>query len=516
MGAFGHGRAARGDDRALAKEFLNRVRQYTDRPSTRGVQGDNGLLPYDEFDGLAGTYSHVEVLFLDHNYDWPVIDTAFQQIVDGAAAAVATQLRAAGFDCTNPDDPSSDFPQPPSAEVLARLRNLGRQNFLRYGADPVSLSTGNLFAEETLFALPGVGDQVIDLTLRYNSQDGRPNRVGSGWQFDYGSFTQRYADGSATVTLGDGRTFYYRHTGSGFQTPAGAFMDLTEPEPGRLLLTAANTSTWTFVQDPDTGRGRLVSLTDRQGNVTTIGYDESAGAEFVAMRAITDQAGQTVAVSTDDDGRITSFTHPDGRVWRLAYTSQGDLVEITDARGLTRGATYDDRHRLLTATGADGVTFLTNTYDDQDRVTRQVDARGGARAFAYDPGRTTLTDALGRQTVYDFDGQGRVTRVSDSLGLVEELTYDGDNNVTRRTDGNGDTRTTTYDAGRASAGDHRRRSQRDQVHVHAPRRRRVGHRPGWTRWGGADHGVRRQRGRSTHVDTSARRHDDLGVLRRPR
>ena len=430
----------------LAQEFLSRVRQYTGRPSTRGVQGDNGLLPYDEFDGLAGSYAHIEMLFLDHNFDWPVIDTGFQYIVNGAAAAIAARLRAAGFNCTDPDDPISGFPQPPSAEVLARLRNLGRQNFQRYGADPVSFSTGNLAAEEMLFKLTGVGDQVLDMTLHYNAQDGRPNRVGPGWQFAYGSYTQRYSDDSATVTLHDGRTFYYTRAGGGFVTPSGAFMDLTEPTPGQLLLTAADTSTWLFMQDETTGRGRLVEMTDRQGNRTSLTYDESSGSEFVALRAISDEAGQTIAVETDENGQITQFEHPDGRTWQLAYSVQGDLTEITDPRSLRRSFTYDDRHRLLSATGADGVTYLTNTYDDQDRVTQQVDARGGIRSFAYAPGRTTFTDALGRQSVYEFDSQGRVTRVTDSLGLVEESVYDDNYLTTRRSDGNGHGSNTTYDA----------------------------------------------------------------------
>lgn len=73
-----------------------------------------------------------------------------------------------------------------------------------------------------------------------------------------------------------------------------------------------------FTQD-GAGRGRLTGTTDRQGNTEALTYSGS-GALFPHLTGITDQAGQHVAVS-DSEGRISSFTRPDGAVWRIGYSS---------------------------------------------------------------------------------------------------------------------------------------------------------------------------------------------------
>lgn len=48
-------------------------------------------------------------------------------------------------------------PPLPTAAEIQSLQNLGYQNFQRYGADPVSMSTGNFSTSEATFTLSGVG-----------------------------------------------------------------------------------------------------------------------------------------------------------------------------------------------------------------------------------------------------------------------------------------------------------------------------------------------------------------------
>ena len=104
--------------------------------------------------------------------------------MDGVYAAILLELSAQGLTCGG-IDPTLLLPDPPSAEEIARLRNLGRQNYQIYGADPVSFSTGNYVLNVDLFSLPGLGDQSIDFNLYYNGQDERNDRFGYGWSFPY-------------------------------------------------------------------------------------------------------------------------------------------------------------------------------------------------------------------------------------------------------------------------------------------------------------------------------------------
>ncbi len=148
--AFSRGR---GGDNALAQSFVDQMPAYTGRPAEAG--GIHRNFPFAEYANLPGAYAHVEALYLDHNFDRPVIDHGFGSIVDGAFRSLGGYLETQGFDCSDPA--TGGWPSPPSQAELARWRNLGYQNHQIYGADPVSFSTGNLVESFPLFSLSGPG-----------------------------------------------------------------------------------------------------------------------------------------------------------------------------------------------------------------------------------------------------------------------------------------------------------------------------------------------------------------------
>jgi RHS repeat-associated protein len=411
-----------GDNLAFGDELASQMSSFTGRPFTAVNQGPtNGThYPYPEFAALPGTYAHIFMLYLDESYDWPVVRDAQDLMVNAVVTSLAHELQAQGFQCLG------TFPSRPDAARLQQLRNLGYQRFLSYNGEPVSMSTGNFSTAERTFKLPGVGDQQLDLTLNYNAQSGQNSPVGFGWQFAYSAFLQQYSDGSVLVTLPDGRTLLYTADGSsGFTSPAGAFATLTQLDSSTFRWATATGTSLTFVQD-SSGRGMLTTAKDRQGNTITLTYS-GAGSLFPNVTAITDQAGQHIAVSTDGTGRITSFTRPDGAVWQLGYSVAGDLTSITSARGTKRHFNYDDQHRMTSEVGQDGVTFLTNTYDSASRVIDQTNALGHHRTLAYNDAdrTTTFTDTTGATSVYHWNALGEVTQIDDALGGVTQTTYNG-------------------------------------------------------------------------------------------
>ncbi|MEO8094016.1 MAG: RHS repeat-associated core domain-containing protein [Pseudolysinimonas sp.] len=437
-----------GQDDALQASLVAQLPGYTGRPA-RGASSSS--YPYSEFDGLPGAMGHLETLFMDHNYDRPVIDNGFNFITSGVFTGIGMYLETQGFDCTDPV--TGGWPARPSDAELAKWRNLGYQNYLTYGGDPVSFSTGNLLEDEPIFTLTGVGGQALDLTLVYNSQDGRLTRTGAGWNFGLTSHAQRFDDGSVLVVRGDGASFVFEPDGTGgYTTEDGLHLTLTEAAGGMLLLTAVDGESWLFDASDIEGIGELVTHTDRQGNSYTLGYDTpDKNDQFVPLASITDQAGQVVTIGHDDLGRISSFTHPDGRVWSLGYSPAGDLVSITNPDGRVRTFTYDAAHQMLTATDAAGVTYLVNEYDASGRVVNQWDAEHNLRTFNYDVtagsgGTTTSTDNEGNPTVFTFDEKSRITKVTDALGLSEQYVYDADNQVTKYTDQRGKSTLYEYDA----------------------------------------------------------------------
>lgn len=344
-----------GADNQLRDSFVTHMPTYTGRPSN--IEPSNANFPFAQFGGVPGAYAHVETLFLDHNYDRPVIDQGFGSIVDGTFRSLGGYLESIGFDCTDPV--LGGWPSPPSQAELARWRHLGYQNYQTYGADPVSFSTGNLVESFPLFDLAGPGAQSIAVNLVYNAQDGRLSRVGAGWTFGLGARAQRFDDDSVMVVRGDGASFVFASDGAGGYTgEEGLGLTLTEGGAGQLNLTSDEGETWVFDAADIWGIGELTRHVDRQGNATTLTYGASDPDvhQFTPLTSITDAAGQTVQVASDGVGRITGFTLPDGRTWSLAYNDAGDLMSITSADGTVQSFTYDAEHRMLTATDGNGVT----------------------------------------------------------------------------------------------------------------------------------------------------------------
>ncbi len=448
-------RSGQAEDTALASEFYGRMTEYTGRAARRSVQN---YVFYSEFAGLdVETYTHLEALFLDHNYDWPVIDTAFERIVDAAHAALRTRLEQMGVPClvVGPDGTlvPPPLPAPPSAAELQRLRDLGFQNYQRYGADPVSFSTGNHILQVRLFRLSGRGGLDIDFTLTYNAQDGRDDLFGYSWSFPYNARAQHYNDNSVSIVLHDGRTYHYTWNGSGYDAPAGVYDTLEQTPVGWQWTTRNNELTLSF-QETITGVGVLTEWRDRRGNTLYFEHDLSGQDAWQAsnpvprppLTAIRDDAGRTIAVQSDDAGHITRLTLPDGRVFDFAYTD-GNLTDITDANGGTRRYQYDERHRITHQWDAEDIFFLQNFYDDRDRVIEQIDASGVHSYLSYDPLNrvTTFTDNDGQAWRYFYDELNRVTAEEDSLNQTVRTTYDLDYNVTHASDAQGNETHYTYD-----------------------------------------------------------------------
>lgn len=436
------------DDGAVSASLVSVMPGYTGRPAKPASLGGGGTaLPYPGLSSLPGALTHLETLYIDHNYDRPVIDNGFGSITNGVFTGLGQYLQTKGFNCLDPV--TGGWPAKPSAAELAKWKNLGFHNYQAYGADPVSFTTGNLIEKHTLFTLTGPGNQALDLSLVYNSQDGRLSRAGAGVSFGAGARVQRFSDGSVLAVRGDGASYVFTGNGAGgYTAEAGTLNTLTEAGGGQLRLASPDGETWLFDASDVEGIGELAKHTDRQGNTTTLTYAAPNDTQqFLPLASITDAAGQVVQVGSDALGRITSFTHPDGRTWGLAYDAAGNLAQITEPDGRTRVFTYDGAHQLLTATDAMGILYLRNEYDASGRVAKQWDAEGTERQFIYDDAAktTTYVDNEGNKTVYTRDDAYRVTKILDAAGSTQDFSYDANNQVTSYTDQNGVTTTYTYD-----------------------------------------------------------------------
>jgi len=144
--------------------------------------------------------------------------------------------------------------------------------------------------------------------------------------------------------------------------------------------------------------GRLASVTDGDGNATTVERDSSG-----QLTAIVAPFGQRTLVTVGSDGYVAAIANPAGETVHLAYQAGGLLATMTDAKGNASHFTYDPVGRLvLDADAASGFKQLART----------------ARPTGYTVG---LVTALGRASSYsiDEDVAGDKTRSNVSpAGLV--------------------------------------------------------------------------------------------------
>ena len=102
---------------------------------------------------------------------------------------------------------------------------------------------------------------------------------------------------------------------------------------------------------------RLVTITDGDGNVTTIQRDTAGNAT-----AVVGPFGQTTTLTTNADGYLASMTDPTGQTTSFTYTGTGLLTSMTDAKGSTYQYSFDPAGRLISASDpAGGSTTLSRT-----------------------------------------------------------------------------------------------------------------------------------------------------------
>jgi RHS repeat-associated protein len=239
----------------------------------------------------------------------------------------------------------------------------------------------------------------------------------------------------------------------------------------------------------DDHSGRLKEIRDRHGNVVSLTRRNLATGQISqagVITRITSPNGRFLELAYEPGGKIAEVSDNIGRTVRYAYDSAQRLTTVTDPAGGVTEYTYDAAHRMLTIKDARGIVFLTNEYyltgvdagrvkkqtladgvstyqfaytsDGQGRITQTdvTDPRGYVQRVTFNAAGYELTDtrAVGQPeaqaTTYERDPDpvkgGLVRAVTDALGRRTEYDYDGNGNVTaiRRLTGTPDQITSTF------------------------------------------------------------------------
>ncbi len=329
----------------------------------------------------------------------------------------------------------------------------------------------------------------LEVARSYNSFDKTTGDFGVGWRMSgvgiqitkssHGDVIIRKPDGTTVFFMGDleqVNPFYPRYVRVSY-IPFGSTFDeldfagenilflgdegelLTWPDfkefaPETWYLTTPDGRKFT-ISAPSGAPARILSVSDRNGNVLTFQSD-----------GIFHSAGLSITYIRDAEGRITQITDPMGKTVHYAYDAAGDLVSVTNRRGFTSTYTYDSNHNLLSTTDPTGVGY-TYEYDTEGRVVALIDGEGNRTELEYKTGERqeivrdangnpeiltydehghviARTNALGQTTRTKYNDHGLPIRIIDPDGNVTTQTWDGSGNLLTKTDPLGNTTTYTY------------------------------------------------------------------------
>jgi YD repeat-containing protein len=257
------------------------------------------------------------------------------------------------------------------------------------GAQPVNLATGNVFITQTDVSLPGrVGG--LHLTRTWNStwpktQVGMmPFVFGPNWTSTYQERAYVGTDGYVKYARSDGSFWSLGQSSSSASllyataAPANAGATAVLNADGSWTITLKNGEKRTF----SSVAGSLSSITDRNGNTTTLSYDSAnrlttvtdpssrhlyfnygTDSAFYLVSSVTSDVGLTVSYSYDSRGRLLQVTKPDKTTLSFQYDNNSNITAVLDNEGkILESHTYDNLNRGLTSSRANGVESITVQY----------------------------------------------------------------------------------------------------------------------------------------------------------
>lgn len=250
------------------------------------------------------------------------------------------------------------------------------------GGDPINLVTGSYAYSHCDLEVPCLEPlQFItyyqtDIPLPGESgyYDGKP--LGNRWNHSYNTRIVITADKKQLgVIWGDYSLDTYRVpdsiTGSYPALNARRGYSLAFGSDRCFTLTVKNQYAYRFSQD-----GRLTSITSPAGNVATLTYTGNRLGRI--------QLDATHYLALDYTGSGLLKTISDHAARAVTYEYQNDnLVSVTNVMGKKRTFTYTGKSLVKTIIDENGHTIIQNTYDGDNRVVFQKDARAVAEGADY-------------------------------------------------------------------------------------------------------------------------------------
>ena len=200
---------------------------------------------------------------------------------------------------------------------------------------PINLTTGDVWISKNDYSVPGLAGG-LSLTRTWNSRWNHSSppfetgMFGRGWTSDFEERLQVFNSNHIIYWRGSGNTWV-------FEQPVGCTScsySLTSPANDKATLKYDGTSTQYTLSFKDGTKkvfsksGNLQSITDRNGNQTTITYDGSGriikvsapGGQWISFTYGNSQYENLATSAQDSVGTVVTFNYADSNLTKVVYT----------------------------------------------------------------------------------------------------------------------------------------------------------------------------------------------------
>ncbi len=357
---------------------------------------------------------------------------------------------------TNTSGNYLDFQLGPNGKIASISDNFGRSIAYQYDikgnlisvTDPLGNKSQYVYNNQNLLS------QIIDArgntieTVNYDNN--LPPRVSTFTERGE-AYTIAYFDGKTEKTDSKGNKWIYYFNDVGIIekviTPLG---DVEQRQFNKINATSMD-----WKDDLNGNRtsytydlyGNIVTKTDPLGNIWNYSY--VTGTDL--LKSVIDPSGVVTEYRYDDEGNLIEIVKDANgelkNTTSYTYDDSGNQTSITDPLGRATLFEYDSNSNLIKM--QDSVGNITNyKYDDRGNKLSETNSLGYTTTYSYDlmDHLVSMTDALNYTTTYKYDANGNLISVTDANGNTETYVYDTYNRLIQKSDPIGNKETFVYDS----------------------------------------------------------------------
>ncbi len=356
----------------------------------------------------------------------------------------------------------SHVPAEPVEGTAASMQQCGEHT--RCTPDPINTRTGNFQYQRVDLTIPGRGP-APRFIRSYNSLDDRVGPMGPGWTHNYVVRLRSPGDGTRDLfyVRENGQTDRYTYNPDGTYTrPPAVQATLVENADGSFTATLVDQTVLTFDSGGNlksirdrygnesfisyNAAGDVAAVTDPAGRgAITFDYDPTTQ----RLIRVTDWTGRSVHYTYEPYGRLQTVTDRTGSVTTFAYDGASQrLLSITDANDhVAVMLTYDNEGRVVTQKDARGLvtgeatslSYVMNTDGTQSTTITypktsfepawnfvEIDTYDAQGRLTQHVAKPTATAADDITVQYGYDANGFRDEVIDGLGKTTRFCYDVD------------------------------------------------------------------------------------------